>query len=148
MKVFLFLLVILYPAIAVAEGSNYISYLCTNNVEQGGSGFKIMRDGKLLKLMKLGNVQIPVEIPVGEDSASTARLFNLAETNGFLDSGYDRGKCSIMYHSPSREHVVRYANKAPKPIKELFEELQALHRSVVELKPNSKKSAKKTSDAK
>lgn len=136
MKILLIVVIAFYPALAMAGGDDFISYLCTDGVEQSATGFKVLRNGHVFRLLKHKDTQNPIQIPVGVNLDSATKIFTLAETNGFLDANYDHGKCTTTYHSSNKEHVVQSGGKGPKSISALFKELQTLHRSVVEKNRN------------
>jgi len=138
MRTIILFLILLCPVIAVAESADYISYFCSENAEKG-SGFKVFRNGETIRLFMNKSFDSPIEIAAATKPDKATQLFALAEKNGFLNAVYDQGKCTITYHTPGKEHVVKSSAKAPKPVKELFGAIQALHRSVVENKDKKSK---------
>jgi hypothetical protein len=134
MKSLFVLLLLSFPVLAYAETNNSLSYFCSAGKGELGTGIKILSDGRIFKIIKSKDMPNTIELEVGVDSNATAKIFSLTESNGFFESSYNHGKCSVTYHSPEKNHFVRYGAKAPKPIKEVFEQLQNLHRSAAEKK--------------
>ena len=124
-------IMLLLPTIAMAGEGSFISCLCAGGkVDGAGTGVKVLRDGHIFRIVKHKNFPTPIEIPAGVNPAAAAKIFTLAETNGFLDSTNNRGKCFITYHSTDKDHIVQKSSHAPQPVKDLFAELQTVHRSL------------------
>ena len=128
----------LTPAFAGQE--YYIEEVCGGGFTGGSSGIRIHRDGRIFD-MRQNSYDMPAEeLFIGRDADAAARLFALAESNGFLATRLDRHEnwtCSITYRSPAKKHRVQCGGScanAPGPVAELSDELNKLNRKIRNIK--------------